>query len=196
MGTAAASETVVRWQARRSFRYLRGTGYWLAVAVASLALAAVLASVGASLFGYSPYIMYGGSMGTTAPMGSLAFIETVPAESLKLGDVVVFRPPSTGEAREPMMHRIISVEDVDGQRVFRTKGDANESADPWELRLTGEGGRLVFVAPYAGYFFWFFKTRTAWTLVVLPLVAYLGFLALRWIWAPAGRGEAERTQAQ
>ena len=38
MGTVAASETVVRWQARRSFRYLRGTAYWLAVAVASLSL--------------------------------------------------------------------------------------------------------------------------------------------------------------
>ena len=55
--------------------------------------------MGARLFGYSPCIMYGGSMGLTAPMGSLAFIETVPAESLNLGDVVVFVPPSTGEAR-------------------------------------------------------------------------------------------------
>ena len=73
------------------------------------------------------------------------------------------------------MHRIISVEEVDGQRVFRTKGDANEGADPWELRLTGEGGRLVFVAPYAGYLLWFFKTRAAWSFVVLPLAAYLGF---------------------
>ena len=195
MGTAVASETAVRWQARRSFRYLLGTAYWLAVAVASLALAAILASVGARLFGYSPYIMYGGSMGSTAPVGSLAFIEIVPAESLNVGDVVVFRPPSTGEAREPVMHRIISVGEVNGQQVVRTKGDANESADPWELRLTGEGGRLVFVAPYAGYLLWFVKTRAAWSFVVLPLAAYLGFLALRRIWAPPGRREAERTQA-
>ena len=185
----------MRWQARRSFRYLRGTAYWLAVAVASLALAAILAILGARLFGYSPYIMYGGSMGSTAPVGSLAFIETVPAESLSLGDVVLFRPPSIGEPRKPMMHRIVSVEEVDGQRLFTTKGDANDSVDPWKLGLTGEGGRLVFAVPYAGYFFWFFQTRAAWFLVVLPLVVYLGFVALRRIWAPAGGTEAERTQA-
>lgn len=185
----------MRWQVRRGFRHLRGAAYWLAVAVASLALAAVLATAGARFLGYSPCIMYGGSMGSTAPVGGLAFMETVPAESLDVDDVVVFRPPSTGEAREPMMHRIISVEEVDGQRVFRTKGDANEGADPWELRLTGEGGRLVFVVPYAGYFFWFFKTQTAWALVVLPLVGCLGFLALRRIWATPDKRVAERTQA-
>ena len=195
MSTAAASGTAARWQARRSFRHLRGAAYWLAVGVCCAVLLAVLATVGARFFGYSPYVMYGGSMASAAPTGSLAFIETVPAESLNLGDVVLFRPPSTGETRKPMMHRIISVEQVDGQRVFTTKGDANDSADPWKLGLTGEGGRLVFAVPYAGYFFWFFQTRAAWFLVVLPLVAYLGFLALRRIWAPAGRREAEGTQA-
>jgi signal peptidase len=138
--------------------------------------------------------MYGGSMGSTAPVGSLAFIEDVPAGSLKLGDVIVFRPPSN-EPRELMMHRIVSIEEVDGQRVFSTKGDANESVDPWALRVTGEGGRLAFVVPYAGYLLWYFKTPTAWSFVVLPLAAYLSFLALRWIWAPAGRRKAEKTQA-
>jgi signal peptidase len=195
MGTVAASETVVRWQARRSFRYLRGSAYWLGLAVASLALAAVLATIGARLFGYFPYTMYGGSMGSAAPVGSVAFIQEVSAESLQVGDVIVFRPPSTGEVRKPMMHRIVSLEEVDGQRVFTTKGDANDSIDPWKLGLTGEGGKLVFAVPYAGYLFWFFQTRAAWFLVVLPLVAYLGFLALRRIWAPPGSTEAERTQA-
>jgi len=151
--------------------------------------------VGARAFGYSPYVMYGGSMGSTAPLGSVAFIEDVPPESVHVGDVIVFRPPSTGKPRQPLMHRIISIEEVDGQRVLRTKGDANESADPWQLGLSGEGGRLVCVVPYVGYVLWFFETRTGWVLVALPPLAYLGFVALRRIWAPAGRREAERTQA-
>jgi signal peptidase len=187
---------VVRWQAGRGFRYLRGSAYWLAVALASLALAATLASAGARLFGYSPYVMYGGSMGSTAPLGSVAFIEDVPAESLQVGDVIVFRPPSSGEPHAPVMHRIISIAEIDGQRVLGTKGDANGSTDPWELRLTGEGGKLAFVAPYAGYLLWFFQTRIARAIVVLPLTAYLCFLALRRIWASGGRREAERAQAR
>ncbi len=175
--------------------YLRRAAYWLAVAVASLALVAVLASVGARLFGYSPYVMYGGSMGSTAPLGSVAFIEDVPAESLNVGDVIVFRPPSSGQPREPVMHRIISIEEVDGQRVIRTKGDANETTDSWELRLTGEGGRLGFIVPYVGYLLWFFQTRIAWVSVVLPLAAYFGFVALRRIWVSSDRREAPRMRA-
>jgi len=194
VATAAASETAVRQQARGGFRYLRGVAYWLAVAGASLVLGAVLVTIGARLFGYQPYVMLGGSMGSTAPLGSVAFIEDVPPESLHVGDVILFRPPSSGQPRDPVMHRIVSIEEVDGERVIRTKGDSNESADPWQLRVVGEGGRLVFVVPYAGYLLWFFQTRAAWALVVLPLVAYLGFLALRRIWAPTGSRGAPRTQ--
>jgi signal peptidase len=138
--------------------------------------------------------MYGGSMGSTAPAGSVAFIEDVSAESLKVGDVIVFRPPSAGNDHEPLMHRIVSIEEVDGQRVVTTKGDANESADPWELGLSSEGGRLVFFVPYLGYLLWFLQTRVAWAVLVLPLAAYLGFMALRRIWAPAGSRGAPRPQ--
>lgn len=192
---ASAPETAARASGRAAFRYLRCVIYWLAVAAACVTLAAIVASVGARLLGYSPYVMYGGSMGSTAPMGSVALIEDVPAESPKVGDVIVFRPPSSGEPRQPLMHRIVSIEEVNGQRVFRTKGDANDSADPWELRVSSEGGRLAYVVPYVGYLLWFFQTRLAWAVVVLPLLAYLGFLALRRIWAPAGSREVARTQA-
>ena len=195
MGIASASQTAARPLPRVALRYLPRAIYWLAVVAAAVALGAVLASMGARLFGYSPYVMYGGSMGSEAPLGSIAFMEDVPAESLNVGDVIVFRPPSSGEAREPVMHRIVSIEEVDGQRVVRTKGDANGSADPWELGLSGEGGRLVFSVPYVGYLLWFFQTRLAWAVVVLPLAAYLGFVALRRIWAPAGGRDAPTTQS-
>jgi signal peptidase len=122
-------------------------------------------------------------------MGSVAFIEDLPAESLKVDDVIVFRPPSSGEPRQPVMHRIISVEEIEGQRMFGTKGDANQSPDPWKLTISGDGGRLAYVVPYMGYPLWFFQTRMGWVLVSLPLVAYLGFAALRRIWVPAGGRE-------
>jgi signal peptidase len=193
--TGASAAGVKRLPLLRSpLRWLRWVVYWLAVAAASVALMAILASAGARLFGYSPYVMYGGSMGSAAPLGSLAFIEDVRAESLEVGDVIVFRPPSSGEPRQPLMHRITGIEEIDGQRVFRTKGDANQSPDPWRLGLSGEGGRLAHVVPYVGYLLWFFQTRVAWAFVVLPLAAYLCFVALRRIWAPAGRRRALTTE--
>jgi signal peptidase I len=191
----ARAETARRLRRHGFVRYSRRAVYWSAVAAVSLALLVVLATVGARLVGYSPHVMYGGSMGSTAPLGSVALIEGVSAESLEVGDVILFRPPSSGQPRDPVMHRVISIEEVDGQRVFRTKGDSNTSADPWEMRLVGDGGRLVFVVPYVGYLFWFLQTRMAWVLIVLPLVAYLGFVTLRRIWAPVGRTAPEAEES-
>jgi signal peptidase I len=132
-------------------------------------------------------------MGWTAPIGSVA-IENVPAESLKVGDVIVFRPPSSGAPRQLVMHRIISLEQIEGQRVFGTKGDANQGPDPWKLTIGGDGGRLAYVVPYMGYLLWLFQTRMRWVFVSLPLVAYLGFAALRRIWVPAPSGDTPRVQ--
>jgi signal peptidase len=184
---AAISQGAASLRARGAFRYLRGAIYWLAVAGASLILGAVFVTIGARLFGCQPYVMLGGSMGSEAPVGSVAFVQDVPAETLKVGDVILFQPPSAGEISEPMMHRIVSIEEVDGQRVFMTKGDANGGPDPWKLTINGEGGRLAYVIPYVGYLLWLLQTRLAWAVAVLAMAAYLGFVALRRIWAPVAR---------
>lgn len=194
MDAAAISESAAPLWAHGAFRYLRGAIYWLAVAGASLVLGAVFVTIGARLFGCHPYVMLGGSMGSEAPVGSVAFVQDVSVETLKVGDVILFRPPSSGEARDPLMHRIISIEEVDGQRVFVTRGDANGGPDPWKLIINGEGGRLAYVIPYVGYLLWFLQTRLAWAVVVLPMAAYLGFVTLRRIWVPAARRDTQNMQ--
>ena len=179
---------------RSPFRYLRGSVYWLAVAVASVALLAVIASVGARLFGYSPYVMYGGSMGSTAPLGSVALIREVPAESLEVGDVIVFRPPSTGEPRQPLMHRIISVEEIDGQRVIQTKGDANAAADPEPIILkdTDQVMKVHLRVPLVGYLVHFVQTSLGWVLSVLLPATLLCLAIVRDIWRPQASDDKGR----
>src|ERR1035437_3993587 len=72
-----------------------------------------------------------GSMRPTISPGDVAVTETVPVSSLKLGDVIVFFPPTS--STEPVMHRIVSL--VNG--VITTRGDANNVDDPWQLTLNG-----------------------------------------------------------
>jgi len=46
----------------------------------------------------------------------------------------------------------VRVEDQFGRRALRTKGDANEAADPWTFTLDGETqARVSFHVPYVGY---------------------------------------------
>ena len=87
-----------------------------------------------------------GSMRPTISPGDVAVTQAVPANSLKVGDVIVFYPP--GVTSEPVMHRIVSM--VNGE--VRTRGDANNVDDPWQVTLSGTTAyRMVAVVPFIGW---------------------------------------------
>ena len=49
-----------------------------------------------------------------------------------MGDVITYRPPAGSGPAGLVTHRIVAITtDEAGRRTFRTKGDANDVADPW-----------------------------------------------------------------
>jgi signal peptidase len=120
----------------------------------AVCLAAMLVAAGAllvpALLGYQRYVITGGSMTGSIPKGSVIYSRLTPVEALREGDVITFVPP--GHTR-PVTHRIISVgPDTGGELTFRTKGDFNEAADPWDVHLTDPvQARYSFHIPYLGY---------------------------------------------
>jgi signal peptidase I len=78
-------------------------------------------------------------------------------ECLKVGDVIVFHPNSptkNSETDKIIVHRIEEIGfDSDGQRVLRTKGDANpQSIQGVDYPISKDNyvGKVVHVIPYAG----------------------------------------------
>jgi signal peptidase I len=78
-------------------------------------------------------------------------------ECLKEGDVIVFHPNSptrNSETGKIIVHRIDEIGfDSDGQRVIRTKGDANSESIPgvdYPISKNNYIGKVVYVIPYAG----------------------------------------------
>jgi signal peptidase I len=78
-------------------------------------------------------------------------------ECLKIGDVIVFEPNSPGrnlESGKIIVHRIEEIGfDSDGQRVIRTKGDANPQSIQgvdYPISKNNYVGKVVYVIPYAG----------------------------------------------
>lgn len=120
-----------------------------AVLVAA-ALALGLCVLVPALLGFQRYVITSGSMAGSYDRGSLIFDRVVPTSSLRAGDVITFRPP--GQAAL-VTHRIVSVRSVRGQRVLRTKGDANPAPDAWgAFTLHGaEQARVAFHVPYVGF---------------------------------------------
>ncbi len=127
------------------------TAVILAVAAVCLALGAVTA-VPAAL-GLQHYVVVGGSMDGTIDRGSVVFEQSVPTAALRVGDVITYSPPSNADSTPFVTHRIFSIgEGRGGARVFRTKGDANASPDPWHFTLDQpQQAKVVGHVPYVGY---------------------------------------------
>ena len=80
-----------------------------------------------------------GSMRPTVQPGDLAVVHEVATSSLHRGEVVAIYPPGAKPGSPPVMHRIIALDRSHGVTWVRTKGDANNIADPW--------GRVKLVSP-------------------------------------------------
>jgi signal peptidase I len=169
---------------------------WLVNGLLVIAIAMTVVIVLPALLGYSRVVVAGRSMETALPYASLAYDEIVPVDDLKVGDVITFIPPPEYNVENPVTHRIYSITTLDsGQRAFQTKGDNNDSVDPWTMTLDkSEQGRVVFHIPYLGYVYialshWWVR----FVLIVIPLLACALWIGVV-VWREAGREAAEAKQ--
>jgi len=128
-------------------------------------------------FGYQRYVITSGSMTGTYDRGSVVFDEVVPVTDLQVGDVITYTPPPGSGPSGRITHRIVWIgSDQLGRPALRTKGDANDAADPWTFTLDGaEQARVSFHVPYVGYVLSLLAIREARMLVIgLPalLIAF------------------------
>jgi signal peptidase len=130
--------------------------------------------------GYRAEPVLSGSMEPTLPVGSLAVVKEVPATDVDRGDVVTFNTPE--DENTITTHRIAAVEREGSRTVYRTRGDANTTDDPWQLTQRGTMGELVVDIPYAGYVTrWFAQPEVRTPVVILASLLAL-LIILRRIW--------------
>lgn len=123
----------------------------IALTIAQVAVVAVVVVVHLSGLRLVPVLT--GSMTPYAPTGSLVVTVPVAGEDVGVGDVVAFRPPAPFEVSggRPILHRVDGVTGDGATRAMTTKGDANPTADPWQVSLAGaQLGRTVLVVPWIG----------------------------------------------
>jgi signal peptidase I len=144
------------------------------------ALIVILALViGPMALGARTVIILSGSMRPVIQPGSAVIARPVPAESLKVGDVIVFAP--NANAVIPKVHRILSIRVADGVRYYTTRGDANGSSDPDEVSLGGTGWKVWYSVPLVGYAVAWGSSRAGnVALIALPLLGLVGLMAWDW----------------
>jgi signal peptidase I len=131
-------------------RRLAGRAASVLLLVLALALAAVFLVPKA--LGHDLYVITTGSMAGTVDPGALVVAERVPVGALAPGDVITYEPPATSGIDHLVTHRIVDIgTDEAGAVTYRTKGDANASADPWTFTLMSDvQPRMVWSAPELG----------------------------------------------
>lgn len=166
---------------------------WTAGLLSGLAVLSLVGYAGLYVAGYRPAAVYSGSMVPKLGVGSLAFERTVPASTVRVGDIVTFNDPYV--PGKLVTHRIIRVAKTDHGLAYRTKGDANPARDPWTIALPDKVGKVSFSVPYVGYALVYSRTREVRTgLIVLTSLFLLGGL-LRKIWKPRPARELNRLGA-
>lgn len=101
-------------------------------------------SVGA--LGFRPIAVVSGSMSPAIGVGDLAVVKEVSPESLKEGDVIMYR-----QGVQTTIHRVVEVRQNGAARQFVTKGDANDTPDLELVRPDQIEGRVSFCVPKLGW---------------------------------------------
>ncbi|TKV29312.1 signal peptidase I [Arthrobacter sp. NamB2] len=103
-----------------------------------LAIAAVLFfAIGPRFLGYQTATMLTGSMAPEIMPGDVVVTTVQPVSDIAVGDVISYHIPVEDHRVET--HRVIEViRGTDGSTAVRTKGDANQAADPWTATLEGD----------------------------------------------------------
>lgn len=126
-----------------------------------------------SVFGFSVLQVTSGSMEPEIPVGGIVIVRKVKPESLKVGDVISFYSNDVDISGKVNTHRIVEIKQSEsGEKIFRTKGDANEYADTaavFEIDLVGK--MILNLGSVGGSVFDVLRNPTIILIfIVLPLI--------------------------
>lgn len=85
-----------------------------------------------------------GSMSPVYERGDAVIYEKIDPDELKIGDIIAF-----SKERLVITHRIVEIRQSNG--TFKTKGDANNSVDLYEVKPSEVLGKVEFKIRYIGY---------------------------------------------
>jgi signal peptidase I len=142
---------------------------------------AVLLTPVSQLAGWEIFAVLSGSMEPTIKVGGIVAVHPVPADQLKVGDVITFVDQNRPDTF--VTHRIVELAVTDGQATAKTKGDANDTADAWSVPANKAVGRVDLSLPYLGFLM-------IWLSSPLAKVAILGIAVLGLAVPSVGRRSA------
>ena len=121
-----------------------------------------------SFLGIKTYVIISGSMEPNINIGDLVVAKKIKGE-LQVGDVISYR-----KGHSVITHRISQkTEDENGEKIYKTKGDNNNTEDSEEIRKEDIEGKVIKVIPKIGNIMIILKNKVVATIVVIILSIYI-----------------------
>ena len=108
-------------------------------------LFAIIALFFAGLFPVKPTVVATGSMEPNIMTGDIAVVGAADCDSLTEGDVIQY-----ADGHKSVVHRIVRIAEQNGERLFITKGDANNVEDKNPVHASQVEGKLLMTVPGVG----------------------------------------------
>ena len=114
---------------------------------AAVGVTCALGALALLLAGWRPVVLVSGSMSPGMPTGTLVLTRPVPADEVRVGDVVTVTVPGT-DAR--VTHRVTGLTTEGGTTWTTLRGDANDADDSGAYPLAGTVLRAAASVPVLG----------------------------------------------
>ena len=122
---------------------------------------------------FDAYIIVSPSMVPNINVQDAIIIGRTDPNDLKQGDIISYLATDSYYSGKVITHRIIGIEDVNGELLFRTKGDNNNVADGVLVNEDNVYGKVLFRIPFLGYVRQFLSTYFGWILCIVLPILYL-----------------------
>ncbi|MBR3660987.1 MAG: signal peptidase I [Bacilli bacterium] len=141
---------------------------------------------------YQAYVIISQSMEPTIHVQDA--IVTKRMDDYKIGDVCTYISKNPRYFGIMITHRIVGTDiDVNGEKVYKFKGDNNYSADDLEVSQNQIYGKVVMKIPKIGYIQYFLSSAYGWIIaIVIPCVGIITFDIIKLIKTSSNKRRRKR----
>lgn len=127
------------------------------------------------ILGIKPFIVFTSSMEPVYSEGDLLFTKIINPNNVNEGDIISYRD----KQNTVITHRVVQIIEKDGEKLYKTKGDAALKEDESLININQIEGAYVSKIPKVGKILYAYQKPVVFLLTLLTILA----VGLIWVYA-------------
>lgn len=129
-----------------------------------------------SIFGYHVFRVQTDSMEPTLNVGDVIVVKSIPAEEIKVDDIITYKVISGELEGQTITHRVIrEPEQRDGVYYYQTKGDREGAIEDEEVPYDRVEGKYLYTVPMVDQVYTFFLSPAGLITFIVVILVLFGY---------------------